>query len=123
VKRLLLTAAFVLTPCIIQPSMMAQKSRSAELKHIPTVPLNGSSRPVSLTAISIVRGAEYPTVISLKEGVEIKAPVCLAIGKMSALVCDGYMIVHADEVEFLEDSGEIQAHGNVQITPLHHAKN
>jgi hypothetical protein len=121
VKLLLLTVTAVLASGIIPPSMMAQENRSGELKHITAAPQNGS-RPVSLTALSIVRGAQYPTVISLKGSVEIKTPVCLPSGKNNALVCDGEMIVHADEAEFHEDSGEIQAHGNVQITPLRHRK-
>ncbi len=108
---LLLTAAVVLAHGMIPASISAQENGSAGL--------NGS-RPVVLTAISIVRGARYPTVIKLKGSVEIKTPVCLPIGKNGALVCDGEMIVHADEAELHEDSGEIQAHGNVQITPLRH---
>jgi hypothetical protein len=32
------------------------------------------------------------------------------------------MVVHADEAEFHEDIGEIQARGNVQITSLRHRK-
>jgi hypothetical protein len=90
---------------------------SAEILIAP--PLNGS-RSVSLTALSIEHGLEYPTVISMKGKVEIQTPVCLPVGKKGASVCDGEMIVHADEAEFHEDTGEIQARGNVQIIPLRH---
>ena len=104
--------------CIIAVPTTAQEN-TAELKHV-TVPIVNGSRPVSLTALSIEHGLEYPAVISLKGRVEIQTPVCLPVGKKGAPVCDGEMIVHADEAEFHEDTGEIQAHGNVQIIPLRH---
>ena len=108
---------FALLPGIILPRMMAQNP--AELKHIETAPLNGS-RPVSLAALSIEHGTQYPSVIHLKGNVEIKTPVCIPVGQGGSSVCAGEMIVRADEAEFHEDSGEIQAQGNVQITPLHY---
>ena len=115
-----LTSAMPLLLCIIAVPTKAQEN-PAELKHFTAAPLNGS-RPVSLTAFSIEHGLEYPRVISMKGRVEIKTPVCLPVGKKGASVCDGEMVVHADEAEFHEDTGEIQARGNVQITPLRHRK-
>jgi hypothetical protein len=120
VKFFGLTSAMPLLLCIIAISTTAQEN-TAELKHFTAAPLNGS-RPVSLTALSIEHGSEYPRVIGMKGSVEIKTPVCLPVGKKGASVCDGEMVVHADEAEFHEDTGEIQARGNVQITPLHHRK-
>ena len=73
-----------------------------------------------MAATSIERGTHYPTVIRLTGSVEIKTPVCLPTGKNRALVCDEDMIVQADEAEFHEDTGEIRARGNVQITPRRH---
>ena len=104
--------------CIIVAPTTAQEN-TTELKHLIAPLLNGS-RPVSLTALSIEHGSVYPTVISMKGKVEIQTPVCLPVGKKGASVCDGDMIVHADEAEFHEDTGEIQARGNVQIIPLRH---
>lgn len=114
----LLTSATTLLLCIIAVPTTAQENM-AELKHLIAPLLNGS-RPASLTAVSIEHGLEYPTVISMKGRVEIQTPVCLPVGKKGAVVCDGEMIVHADEAEFHEDTGEIQARGNVQIIPLRH---
>ena len=82
-------------------------------------PLNGN-RPVALTARSIERGVEYPSIVELKGNVEIKTSVCLPVGKQGKLTCDGYMIVRADEVRFHEDTGEIEANGHVIVTPLRH---
>jgi hypothetical protein len=44
---------------------------------------------------------EYPRVISMKGRVEINASVCLPIGKKGASVCDGELVVHADEAELI----------------------
>lgn len=115
----LVLAAVILPLCIVSSLMKAQGPRPAELKHLMTAPLNGSG-PVSMAATSIEHGTQYPTVIRLKGSVEIKTPVCLPTGKDRALVCDGEMIVQADEAELNEDTGEIRAQGNVQITPLRH---
>jgi lipopolysaccharide assembly outer membrane protein LptD (OstA) len=117
--KLLALAAVILPLCIVSSLTTAQGPQSAELKHLMAAPLNGS-RPVSMAATSIERGTQYPTVVRLKGSVEIKTPVCLPTGKNGALVCDGEMIVQADEAEFHEDTGEIRAHGNVEITPLRH---
>ena len=120
-KALLLVSATMLLFVIIPPRTTAQDKEVAELKHVTTTPLN-AMRPASMAAISIERGTQYPSVIRLKGSVEIKTPVCLPVGKNGAPVCDGDMIVRSDEAEYHEDTGEIQAHGNVQITPLRHRK-
>jgi hypothetical protein len=90
-----------------------------EQKHVTAVPVNGA-RPATLTANDIERGSQYPSAIHLKGGVEIKAPVCMQIKKRGKLVCDGSMILRADEATYHEDSGKIEASGTVSITPLRH---
>jgi hypothetical protein len=90
-----------------------------EMKHV-IVPWPNGSRNVSLAALNIERGVEYPTVVKLSGNVEIRTPVCLPAGKKGAVVCDGYMVVHADEAQFHEDTGQIEAQGNVTVTPLQH---
>jgi hypothetical protein len=92
---------------------------TSEQKHMTAAPLNGN-RPVALTARSIERGVKYPSIVELKGNVEIKTPVCLPIGNQGKLICDGEMIVRADEVRFHEDTGEIEANGHVIVTPLRH---
>lgn len=116
----LLTSTITLLLCLIALPTTAQE-KTHELKHYVAVPLNGS-RPVSLTALNIEHSVEYPSLISMKGEVEVRTPVCLPVGEKGALICDGEMIVRADEAEFHEDSGEIHAHGNVEITPLRHRK-
>jgi hypothetical protein len=93
---------------------------ATELKHV-IVPLPHANRTASLAALTIERGAEYPSIVKLSGSVEIKTPVCVAAGKKGAVTCDGYTIVRADEAVFHEDTGQIEAHGSVSVTPLQHA--
>jgi hypothetical protein len=96
-------------------------AQGRELKHVTAAPLN-ARRPVSLTALEIERGVEYPSVVTLRGNVEIRTPVCVPTGKDGAMVCEGEMVVRADEAEFDEATGQIQAHGNVTVTPLQKMK-
>ncbi len=47
---------------------------------------------------------------------EIKTPVCVGTGPGNTQVCDGSVVLHADEADFHEDSGRIDARGNVTVT-------
>jgi hypothetical protein len=95
------------------------QTTAPEVKHM-IVPKTDGSGTTKLSAAHIERGAEYPTVVKLSGNVEIRTPVCLPARKKGAQVCDGYTIVHADEAQFHEDTGQIEAHGNVTVTPLQH---
>ena len=95
----------------------AQDYPAGQPKHLSVATLHGN-RPISVQALSIERGLHYGDVIHLKGAVEIKTPVCLAVGKKGALVCEGAMILRADEADLHEDTGEIEARGNVRVTPL-----
>lgn len=98
---------------------MGQESVS-ELKHV-IIPQPNGGRGVYLAALNVERGVAYPTVVKLSGNVEIKTPVCMPASKKGAnLVCDGYMIVRTDEALFHEDTGQIEAHGNVTVTPIQH---
>jgi hypothetical protein len=98
-----------------------QQNNASDQKHVIIAPQN-ANRSVQMEALSIERGLPYPSVVTLKGNVSIKTPVCLPVGKQDTDVCDGYMIVRADEAEFDERTGEIRPHGNVVITPLYHEK-
>lgn len=106
----------VVIACALTTPLLPQ---AADHKHLTVATVQGL-RPVALTATSIERGAHYPSVMRLKGGVEIRTPVCMPVGPKGALICDGEMILRADEAEFNEDSGEIEARGNVSVTPLHY---
>jgi hypothetical protein len=58
----------------------------------------------------------------LKGEVEITTPICVPMGTKGKLACDGYMVLRADEAELREDTGEIQARGNVNVTPVRQPK-
>ncbi len=100
------------------------QDRTAELsqmKHLVVFPMNGV-RPVLVSALSIQRGAEYPSVVELKGDVEIRTRVCVmqgkAAAKKSALVCDGETVLRADEAVFHEDTGAIEAQGKVSVATV-----
>jgi lipopolysaccharide assembly outer membrane protein LptD (OstA) len=98
----------------------AQDSSPGGLKHLTVFP-KGAVHSVQVEAREIVRGAEYPSVVQLTGEVRIKSPVCLPIGRNHAAVCDGYYtILRADSAEYHEGTGQLEAHGNVSISPLLH---
>ncbi len=72
--------------------------------------------PCRLPRSGIEREGDYPAVIHLKGSVEIKTPVCTKEGQGSALHCDGYVVLRADQADLREDSGQIEARGNVRVT-------
>jgi hypothetical protein len=108
-----------MTLFLVAALALAQEPAQHEPMHLFAIPLNGA-RTTKLTALSIERGAGYPSTINLKGAVEIKTPACFPTGKHGKMTCDGYMILRADEATYHEDSGEIEARGIVTVTPLHH---
>ena len=92
-----------------------------EQKHLSVVPVGGG-RGSTLAALNIERETPYPSAIHLKGAVEIKTAVCLPVGRHGKLICDGEMILRADEATYHEDSGQIEARGSVTVTPLRHEK-
>jgi hypothetical protein len=111
----------VLVVCALMLMPPAYGQDSTDLKHV-TVPTLHGVRPVSLSAVSIERGATFPSVVELKGSVEIRTPVCLPGKRKGELICDGETVVRADEATFHEDTGEIEARGNVTVTPLRHSR-
>jgi hypothetical protein len=112
-----LMMVFALTLTVSLRPLMGQNV-SDQQKHLTAIVVNGWANMLSAT--SIERGAEYPTIIYLKGNVEVKAPVCPLVGRNAPRACDSYMILHADSAEFHEDTGQIEAHGNVNVVPLRH---
>jgi len=95
-------------------ALAAQDYPAGQLKHLP-IPAEPGTR-VTVAALEIERGAEYPTVVHLKGSVEIRMAVCVVTGPGSTQVCKGYTVLRADEADFHEDSGQIDARGNVRVT-------
>ena len=91
--------------------------QATDMKYLTVPPLQGS-RTVRLSALNIEHGVDYPTVVHLSGKVEIKTPVCVTVGEKKELVCEGEMILRADEATFNEKTGAIEAHGNVTVIPI-----
>jgi hypothetical protein len=99
-------------------AVLAQENPEA-LKHLTVSPQNGTANgQATVSARSIERGVGYPSVIRLKGDVEIRTPVCFQTGKGTETVCYGYTIIRADEAEYHEDTGEVEAHGKVTVVAL-----
>jgi hypothetical protein len=89
------------------------------MKHLMVSPQSGTANgQATVSARSIERGVGYPSVIRMKGDVEIRTPVCFQTGKGAETSCYGYTIIRADEAEYHEDTGEIEAHGKVTVVPL-----
>ena len=90
-----------------------------ELQHL-TVTIPAGAHPVYISAREIQRSPAYPGLVHAKGQVEIRSPVCLPVGPNASQVCDGYTMLYADEATLHEDSGAIDANGNVKLIPLRH---
>lgn len=117
-KRVVLASAVAVALIGSVPLIMGQGTTSEE-KHLTVPTLNGKF-PVRLSALNVQRGVRYPSVVQMKGNVEIQTPVCLPVGEGGKFICDGEMIVRADEAKLHEDTGEIEATGKVVVTPLRH---
>jgi len=123
-KLLLAARSLVCLLTTLLPLAVAQDQtdQQAQQKHLTVAPVNGI-HPVLLSALSIQRGPNYPSLVELKGNVEIRTPVCIkrskTAGKMTH-ICDGETVLRADEAVFHEDTGAVEARGAVTVTPLHY---
>ena len=101
-----------LTLCLL--TLTAQDYPAGQMKRL-SVPTKTSVNPISVAALAIEREGDYPAIIHLKGNVEIKTPVCVKPGQGSLLHCDGYIVLHADQADFHEGSGQVDARGNVTV--------
>jgi len=85
-----------------------------EPKHL-AVPAS-PDRPMTVKADQIERGAPYPSTIHLKGNVEIRTGVCVRTQPGNSLSCDGYTVLRAEEADVQEDTGAVEARGNVRLT-------
>jgi lipopolysaccharide assembly outer membrane protein LptD (OstA) len=86
-----------------------------EMKHL-AVPTETSVRSVDVSAREVTRDLPHNSIIHLKGDVEIRTPVCTRNGTNNEMRCDGSVVLRADEADFHEDSGQIDARGNVTVT-------
>ena len=117
--KLLVYVAIFTLPLAVFVLPRAAAQNDAALKHVTATPLSAHF-PARLAALHVDRDPAYPGMVHLRGNVEIKSPICLPMGRKGTVVCDGEMILSADEADFDEKTGEIAARGNVHVTPLHH---
>ena len=97
----LFVAAAVICLAAIFLTTVAGQTAGDELKHVILVAKQGT-RPMNASALDVVKSVAYPSVVHLKGNAEIRA--------------SGF-ILHADQADYDEESGEIKASGNVSIKP------
>jgi lipopolysaccharide assembly outer membrane protein LptD (OstA) len=108
-KLFLVGVAMTCQLATITPRALCQESKPAsERLHVMAT---GPGNRVMLEADNIERGVSYPSVIQLKGNVQIKTKVVLQDNPLSLMI----MVVRADEADYHEDTGEIEARGNVHV--------
>jgi hypothetical protein len=89
------------------------------LKHVLIVNAQNVGHSASVAALSVVRvGEPSHSLIHLKGNVVIRVPFCVSPKKGARPVCDGYMVIHADQADFQEDTGNITNMSNATMTRL-----
>ena len=106
---------FLAALAVCTVALTAQNYPAGQMKRL-SVPTTTSVSPLSVSALDIEREGPYPSIIHLKGSVEIKTPVCVKGVPGNALFCAGYIVLHADQADFHEDSGQTEARGNVTVT-------
>jgi len=104
-----------LTLTVLACAIALTAQDALDRKHL-SVPVASSAQPFIATASHIDRGAQYPSVVHLKGDVEIRMPVCVATGPGSVQHCAGEIVLHADEVDLHEQTGQFEARGAVRVT-------
>jgi lipopolysaccharide assembly outer membrane protein LptD (OstA) len=73
--------------------------------------LHHAAGNATIVANSIERAPSFPSIIRLKGNVEIRTKAVVQHSPVSLMI----MIVTADEADYHEDSGEIEARGKVHV--------
>ena len=73
--------------------------------------LNLKTASATIQADSIERPVQYPSVIRLKGNVQIATKIRAQGAPLILMI----MVVRADEADYHEDTGEIEARGSVQV--------
>ena len=76
-----------------------------------TQKLNLKVGSATIQAESIERPVQFPSIIRLKGNIQIDTKIIAQHAPVSLLI----MVVRADEADYHEDTGEIEARGSVQV--------
>lgn len=116
-KLLMVSAAIILAPGV---QCQDNKPDPERLHFTVGMPGTGGGR-VILTASTMQRdltSRATESVMQLKGAVELRMITCIPAGPGDAYSrCEGAMVLRADEVDYNEKTGEIDARGNVHIAP------
>jgi lipopolysaccharide assembly outer membrane protein LptD (OstA) len=90
-------AMFVASSALLLPQVTPDP-----LKHLTTATIDGARGGARLSAVDIERDIPYPSTVHLKGSVEVKVAA---------------FTLRAEEADYNEKTGEIDAHGDVKVTP------
>ena len=99
----------------VSAAALVAQSPPVEVKHL-TVPDSTEGRAPVVSALEIVRDLPYNGIDHLKGDVEIKTPVCVSIGPNHEWTCNGFVVLRAEQAVYHEDTGQIEASGDVRVT-------
>jgi lipopolysaccharide assembly outer membrane protein LptD (OstA) len=100
--KALIFATAILVPSVALLPQIVGQVLAGPVKHIAAAQIDGVRGGARLSAVNIERDLPYPSVIHLKGTVEIKT--------------NGF-ILRADEADYDEKTGEVEARGAVKVTP------
>ena len=124
-KLLTLSVAIACQVCAFAPQAICQESKTPpERLHIERPFPERGTGSIKVTASTIQRdlsSKERESIIQLRGNVEVRMITCGPTGHSGHddfMTCGkGSMLLHADEVDYNEKTGEIDARGNVHIAP------
>jgi len=106
----------VLTICLAP--VVAQDNRAHYSTRTASFNLGGPGGRILREGPPAAPASPYAALIHLKGNVEIRT-CCVELPPgtkgSKKIVTRQYMIMHADAADFREDTGEIEAHGNVRV--------
>lgn len=94
---------------LIVGSLIAQFIGAAPQNSAPVPRLNLKIGAATIQADSIERPVRFPSIIQLKGNVQITTKISVGDGPTRLMI----MMLRADESDYHEDTGEIEARGNV----------
>ena len=124
-RLLTLGAAIASQFCIFAPQAICQESKTQpERLHIDrSFPgrATGGIRAIASTIQRDLSSKESESILQLRGDVEVRMITCALTGRSrhdDFMSCgEGPIVLHADEVDYNEKTGGIDARGNVHIAP------
>lgn len=120
-KLLMMGVVAACQVCVLIPQAVCQENHAQpERLHMTIANPQSRGDRVALSASRIDRdlsakGGE--AILHLQGNVEVRMTTCVPARPGDRGICKGATVLHADQVDYDEKTGEMDARGNVHITP------